>query len=410
MSETDTKKYELNNNPDLAWDVFENAIEGILIADANGIILKTNRAFEEIFGYSDDELKGKSMDSVIIHNVIDDSEPPANQTDKNGGREIDLKRERIITVAKSGEKIAVTGRLTFSGTGDSFSTAFILEPLDGNKSGFQYYADKLARLNAELGNKVKQRTLMLEETILELNKAREELKVALEKEKELNDLKSKFVSLVSHEFRTPMASVMSSVDLLELLSKPENNPGIKLYLQRIRGSVQNMVEILDDLLTISHIENGKESVQKDEFEISEFFIESIAEIRRQRKCLQQVHYSHTGDEWAATDRHLLIQIVHNLLGNAIKFSEADTTITVNTRAEAGQLFIEIKDQGIRIPNTEMPHLFERFFRASNADHVPGTGLGLFIVEQYMQLLNGNISFQSEVNQGTTVSVTIPMMK
>ncbi len=240
--------------------------------------------------------------------------------------------------------------------------------------------------------------------ITKLKEAEEKLIKALEKERELGELKSRFVSTASHEFRTPLSTVLSSAYLLSKYVTTEEQPKRERHLERIISSVNALTDILNDFLSLGKIEEGKISVRPSEINTTEFIYTIINEMKPVLKQDQEIVYSHSGDETVLLDKGLLKHIVLNLLSNAIKFSHENSVIEILTKRN-GSFILSVKDHGIGISAEDQKHLFERFFRGANATNIQGTGLGLHIVDRYVELLNGKVHFESELDRGTTVIVT-----
>lgn len=235
------------------------------------------------------------------------------------------------------------------------------------------------------------------------------LKLALDKEKQLNVLKSTFVSNVSHEFRTPLSTILSSVFLLENYNKPDAEIQKKVYITRVRRSVNTLTELLEDFLSLEKLSEGKVNVHYSHFSLSTFLKEFVAELDGIRKPDQRIELSvNAVPDFVITDRSILSNVLNNLVSNAIKYSPVDGVIVLSTKIEAGLLTLNVKDNGMGIPSSDHSHIFERFFRAPNAANIQGTGLGLNLVKKYITLLQGNVTFTSEQGIGSTFSITIPV--
>ena len=246
-------------------------------------------------------------------------------------------------------------------------------------------------------------------TLFELNNdllnKNNELADSLDREKQLNIMKSAFISMASHEFRTPLTAIMSSTFLAEKYT--ENNQADKSmkHFDRIKSSVNNLIELLDDFLAIDKLEQGKMESTQEQFDLHNFLYELVDTLNNMCKPGQQIMFRFTGKNEVLIDKKTLRNILLNLLSNAIKYSEKD--IQLATEIKNGLLCIAVKDQGIGIPEEEHKNMFGKFFRASNAYQVQGTGLGLNIVKHYVELMNGTISFESQVNVGTSFYVELP---
>lgn len=272
--------------------------------------------------------------------------------------------------------------------GERLAVAFISD-ITARKQAQQ----ELKQLNEELERRVVERT--------------SELKASLDREKELNEMKSRFVSMASHEFRTPLSAVLSSVSLIEQYSRVEQEDKRKKHIERIKSSVKNLTEILNDFLSLDKLEQGKVDVDFQQFNLEEFGTDAIDEVNNLRKKGQHINYKYTGEQEISQDKRILRNVLLNLLSNACKYSEEDKSIdlTINHSPEA--IVIIVTDYGIGIPEEEQENLFRKFYRARNAVNIQGTGLGLNIVKHYLELINGAISFTSVKNTGTTFTVTLP---
>ncbi len=251
--------------------------------------------------------------------------------------------------------------------------------------------------------------LVVEQNVTKQKKAENEIRKSLEKEKELNELKSRFVSMASHEFRTPLSTILSSVSLVQKYDAPENEEKREKHIIRIKSAVNNLTGILNDFLSLDKLETGKVENNPVEFDVVKFSEEMTEEMQAVAKKGQSVIYKHSGKNTiVVADKHILKNILHNLLSNASKYSGEGTEVSFNTFSDKTKLKIEIRDNGIGIPEEEKQHMFERFFRAKNAVNIGGTGLGLNIVKKYTELLNGEIGFESKAGEGTTFTLIIPL--
>jgi PAS domain S-box-containing protein len=256
------------------------------------------------------------------------------------------------------------------------------------------------------GGEVTQILLVLN-NITQEKKAEEEVHNALHKERQLNELKSRFVSMASHEFRTPLSTILSSVSLISRYTESAQQDKRNKHIDRIKANVRNLTGILEDFLSLTRLEEGKIEVRAKPFDAEAFFREVIDEVEGLLKPGQTIDLRATGQKEVCLDPHLLRNILNNLLSNAIKYSEEEKQVQVALGVEAETVHISITDQGIGIPLEEQVHLFERFYRAQNATNIQGTGLGLNIVRKYVSLLHGEVSFTSTLGKGTTFAITCP---
>lgn len=231
---------------------------------------------------------------------------------------------------------------------------------------------------------------------------------ALRKEQELNELKSRFVSMASHEFRTPLSTILSSATLIEKQNGIGRESKRIKNVSRIKSNVKNMVNILDDFLSLSRLEDGKLSMTPEKFDIIDFTKLLIDEIKLSKKEGQTIKLKHESKKIRIYQDTKIIRIViNNLISNAIKYSPKNTDISISISSNNNLVNIEVKDQGMGITDEDQEHLFERFFRAKNASHIQGTGLGLYIVKQYTNLMGGKIFVKSKDRKGTTFMVEFP---
>ena len=252
------------------------------------------------------------------------------------------------------------------------------------------------------------RALFVYINITEQKKLSNEIQKSLEKEQELNELKSRFIAIASHEFRTPLSAINLSTTFLEKLNNSQFFEKRLNYLNRIKNNTNDMTSILDDFLSLSKIEEGKTKPSFETFNVASFFKMCVDELQDIKKEGQKIILLNPfKDEQIILDKKLLHHVVQNLLTNAIKFSSENTEITLNIFKKNNHLNITVQDQGIGIPQKEQQHLFNYFFRAKNATNIEGFGIGLNIVKQYVTLMNGIIAFESKLNVGTTFKIIFP---
>ncbi len=265
-------------------------------------------------------------------------------------------------------------------------------------------------MNAELEQKVEDRTKMLREALSELERSKEELNLALVNEKELNELKSGFVTVASHEFRTPLSTILSSAYLLEKYNQLNPDEKVEKHVHRIKGAVGGMKNILEDFLSVGKLEEGLMQANMELVDASTIDLivnDLLQELDGLLQIGQQINFINTVDSKVLIDRNLVKNILMNLISNAIKFTNENDTITVTSYLEGNYYMIAVVDNGIGISKEDQQHLFERFFRAKNAVNIAGTGLGLHIVTKYLELMKGRINMKSELNGGTTFTIYIP---
>ncbi len=394
-------KLKMDSKESLAA-LFEYATEGILVANSKGEIVKANPSLERLFGYNHDELLGEKIELIVPtrfnHTHVQQREKYIeNPHSRAMGKGMNLFARR-----KDNSEFPVEISLSHYSNveGQTFIIAFIIDITERKKN-----EDAIRKSKENLEKQVHDRTLILREAIDELEKKKEEIREALEKEKELNDMKSRFVSMASHEFRTPLSTILSSVSLVARYSEQHDEEKKLKHINRIKSSVNNLTEILNDFLSIGKLEEGQIRSNPVKFDLVAFVEETVQELKSVTKPGQKILYSNKGENSVLLDNKLLKNILINLISNAIKFSPEGSTINLHSENANALLTIKVKDQGMGIPEADQVHLFERFFRGQNATNVQGTGLGLNIVTKYIELMDGSITFTSKENQGTKFVIT-----
>ncbi|MBP5971602.1 PAS domain S-box protein [Brasilonema sp. CT11] len=245
--------------------------------------------------------------------------------------------------------------------------------------------------------------------ITERKQLEEELKASLYKEKELNELKSRFVSMTSHEFRTPLSTILSSSELLEHYRHKWTEEKQLSHLHRIQTSVKRMTEMLNNVLVIGKVEAGKLDFKPVPFDLVEYCHYLVEELQLNVNNQHAINFSSQSDSMpCCMDEKLLGHILGNLLSNAIKYSPTGTTVRFSLTFDNALAVFVIQDQGIGIPLADLPHLFESFHRATNVGNIQGTGLGLAIVKNCVETHHGEITVKSEIGLGTLFTVTLPL--
>lgn len=399
--------------------LFQYASIGILVVNKQGEIILANSFLLTQFGYtSASELTGKKME-VLIPNRFHSE----HVHDRNGYIEKPSRRPMgigmdLYAARKDGTEFPVEVSLNnYEAGGEFFVIAFVNDTTKRKeienatlqqKEQLATINKRMEEFNSDLEKQVVLRTSQLQETLTELEISKEELLKALSKEKELGDLKSRFVSMASHEFRTPLSTILSSASLVSKYVKEDEQDKRDKHINRIKSAVSNLTDILNDFLSIGKIEDGKLIAHFTYFNIKELITEVCNEIAGITKAGQRITYHHAGKEMVHLDASLLRNVMNNLLSNAIKFSPQSGTMEVKSELTDNRILLSVKDSGIGISEEDRHHLFERFFRGANVTNIQGTGLGLHIVEKYVELMNGNIECESELEKGTSFIITFDM--
>lgn len=360
--------------------LLDNAGAMIISVNVEGVIQTFNPEAERKLGYKASELVGIHT-PVIFHEpeLLKKRRAASGYSDDSGIRfitdrihnEMPLEEEWIF-VSKDGTQFPVRLNLT------------AVKDMNGCVNGFMGVATDITE--------VKQHEKLLSES--------------LQKEKELGELKSRFVSMASHEFRTPLSTILSSAYLVEKYTDADGQSKREKHLSRIVASVNMLTDTLNDFLSVGRIEEGKIQVRPISFNLQDMVRTVMDEMKHGLKKGQKILYRHKGDAVVDTDPSLLKHILMNLLSNAGKFSPESTSIKITTVAGKDQVVLSVKDQGMGISKEDQAHLAERFFRTETASNIQGTGLGLHIVSKYAELLNGDVQCKSEPGKGTEFIVTL----
>jgi PAS domain S-box-containing protein len=383
INEVEAKDQELKKVNSYLQSIWNYAGAIVIVTDHSGLIELFNHAAEKHLGYLAGEVIGK--ETPLLFHDFPEVEACAEKLSrefnipvKAGFETFTVKAGYNITdqgewtyIAKSGRRIPVNLSIT------------ALRNADDEITGYMGIASDIsARKQAEV-----------------------ELQSALQKEKEVNELKSRFVSIASHEFRTPLSTIHSSAYLISQYKTAEDEPKRKRHVERIISSANMLTDILNDFLSLGKIEEGKIQVREKEINVPEYMNAVFLELDGLRKNAQEIIIHHEGGELFYTDPAIMRHIIYNLVSNALKFSPESGRVFIQTKCDHNELVLCVKDQGIGIPEDDQKFLFDLFYRASNVGNIHGTGLGLHIIKRYVEMLGGNIEYQSRVNEGTAFKLT-----
>jgi len=391
--------------------LFEYATLPILLVNKSGSIILANGQALNLFKYSENEMTLLNVEDLMPMKFWS-----RHQSHRNGYVNVPQTRMmgagmELSAIKKSGEEFPVEISLGhYKIDEETYTIAFILDitqrieiesTLRKQADQMEKAKKEIEKLNQGLETKVDQRTKELMDTMTALEKSKDELTLALSKERELSDLKSRFVSMASHEFRTPLSTIQSSVSLIGKYTEQEDQEKRMKHIQRVHSAVSNLTDILNDFLSIGKIEEGKISIHKTVFDLSEQISRIVNEIIPILKKGQKIQYDHQGPTEVELDNTLISNIMINMLSNASKFSNENSIINIKTEVNKEYILISIQDNGLGIAEDDKKHLFERFFRGKNVVNIQGTGLGLHIVSKYIEIMNGTIEVESELETGTT---------
>lgn len=380
-------------NPRRQQQLILNSVgEGVYGLDAAGNVTFVNPAAAEIIGWEMEDLVGKSMHKILHHSKCDGSDYPREDCP-------------IYAAFKDGKVRRVENEVFWRKDGTSFPVEYISTPIHaetGNLIGavvtFRDITQRklsesiLQQTNEELEARVAQRTQELSQANLKLT--------------QLNEVRSRFVGMVCHEFRNPLNNISFLVSSLLRYSQKLSANKKNEYLLDIKTNIERITEMTDELLVISKIDNESIDLTCDYFDLVDFCQGIIAEFEQTSKH-QQIKFKCDYQELKVKiDGRLLRSIIVNLLSNAVKYSPQKTEINLDLETKDEYLIVAIKDQGIGIPTRDKSRIFEPFHRGKNVSNIPGTGLGLHIVKKFVSILGGKIKVHSQLNIGTKVELII----
>lgn len=419
--------FQKENPVEILQSIFDTAIDGIILIEDWGTVLMMNPAATRLFGYQSNEVIGQNITMLMPSPHRENHHGYLKNYHDTGIKKIIGIGREIEGVRKDGTRFPARLAVSEMLIHDRKYFTGIIQDLTQMKA----VEEQILNLNRELEQMVRDRTLELQDTVnllletnrqlnqsiekhqeyeLELLTTRDELNKSLAKEKELNLLKSRFISMASHEFKTPLSSILSSSSLISKYNEFDQLNDRLRHIDRIKTSVYHLNHILSDFLSVTRLDEGRFDPSISTFEISAMMEDLQNELDNLLKKDQTLNIIfETSPIKIVSDKNILRNILYNLLSNASKYSQEGKPIQCRIRTDGGNMKIEIKDNGIGIPIEDQKHIGSRFFRASNAVYIPGTGLGLNIVISYLTALKGNFSFVSEEGIGTTISITLPLI-
>ncbi|NEU82886.1 PAS domain S-box protein [Nostoc sp. UIC 10630] len=361
----------------LLQSVVVNTNDAVVITEAQPVgepgpnIIYVNEAFTRITGYSLQEVLGKT--------------PRILQGAKTSRAELD----KVWTALSRWETVTVQV-INYRKDGSEFWNEFSIVPVADQNGWYTHWISVQRDITGR--------------------KRLDEIRMALERERELSVLKTRFFSMASHEFRTPLSTALVAAQLLESCQDEWDNSSKRLRnLQRIQLSVKNMVQILDDILTINRAETGKLEFNPKLLDLEEFCSDFVEEMRLSTGERHTLSFVCQGKAVpASVDERLLRSILSNLLLNAIKYSPEGGNVHLSLEFKSDTVILQVKDRGIGIPLADQKQLFEPFHRGKNVKSIPGTGLGLVVVKKCVDLHQGHINITSEIGIGTTCAIALPL--
>ena len=400
--------------------LFEAISEGVLVVDKHQKIIAINSSIEMMFGYKKSEVINASLDLFIPNKYHNKHKSHfSNYYQKSSKRQ--MSSENGLFGKRKNDEIfpLEVGLNPFEINGEKYVMALVVDISERKK-----IEQEIISLNSKLEEKIQDRTTALNESVAKLKElnldlefeikkrieAEKKIKIALKREKELNELKTNFLSLVSHEFKTPLSGILSSTQLLGKYTLTEQQEKREKHLGIIKSKVYYLNNILNDFLSIEKLDLGKVNYQIEEINLNETIKKVIDDLNPFLKHGQFINFSASEEDIIITsDNKTLELILANVVNNAIKYSPEHGKIRLNLTRENSTAIFTVQDNGIGIPKKEQKYIFNRYFRAENALLNEGTGIGLNIVKSHLENLNGDIAFVSDKEIGTIFTLTFPAL-
>jgi hypothetical protein len=407
----------INNEQDVFNVLFEAVSEGVIVVDDQQKIVSVNSSIEKMFGYQKGELVHEKLNILIPKNYhAGHGSHFKGFLNKKEKRQMGKGRD-LYGARKNSDIFPLEAGLNpFEIYGKTFVMALIIDI-----SVRKEQEEEIYKLNVELEKKVEERTKELSKTVYELKtvnlqldaenqkriEAENKIKDALKREIELNELKTKFLSLVSHEFKTPLSGILTSTILLGKYKLAEQQEKRDKHLDTITNKVHYLNNILNDFLSVEKLETGKINYKFHPFKLSKVVNEVIYNANMLLKEGQKINYPENIDEISLTQDEKIIELsLSNLVSNAIKYSPENAVIDIDVKQDKLHTTFNIKDSGIGIPELDQKNIFNRYFRAENALLTQGTGIGLNIIKSHLKNIGGTITFESTENIGSTFIMNI----
>jgi PAS domain S-box-containing protein len=362
---------ELQRTKEHVEAILNNSSDAIILLNDDGTIQQINPAFTALFGYSTDDFNRLSLSLLV--------EPG----------EVDVVMGTLATVVKTSKPIRIEAIC--------------------QRADVTHFAADIALAAILKGNAIQGVVCSLRD-ITERKQLEHDLRTSLEKERELNELKSRFTTMISHEFRNPLAAILSSNNLVKSYSHRMSEERKQTHHEQIQEQGMRLVSFLDEILWISKAQSVGLDFQPAPINLDAFCRRLCDEMQQMVGIAHQIVFRSGGEPVEVLgDEKLLRQAITNLLTNAIKYSPHGGEVLLALATDMRQAVIQVADQGIGIPEDDQKHLFETFYRAKNVGAIPGTGLGLTIVKQAVEAHQGIITVMSESGAGTTFTIQLPIM-
>lgn len=408
-----------SKNKDLFNILFDAIPEGIIIVDEKQQIVAANLSTEKMFGYNKGKLANKSLNILIPFRYQTTHKNQFVYFTSGMKSKRNTRGLYLFGIKENKEEFPIEIALNpFTVYEKDYVMALIIDMTIRRET-----EKKIDSIKVVLEDKVKTGTVKLQKTIKKLKKANlnyekeikrrieveNKIKDALKKERELNELKSKFLSLVSHEFRTPLSGILTSAILLEKYQLSEQQEKRNKHLKTITNKVNYLNNILSDFVSLERLDSSKESYKFTVFNLSKVINEVVYNSNMLLKRGQHINIlQNTSDYVLCQDENILELALNNIIYNSIRYSPENTEINLEISKNTTNLIFKITDKGIGIPENDQKFIFNRYFRAENVLNIQGTGIGLNIVKAHLENLGGTIGFKSIENKGSEFFVELPI--
>lgn len=381
-----------NSENDLLLSFLKTATDGMLLTTYDGTILSINTAAKELFNkFFTNKIVGERIFRFLNFPTSSLAHPSA------------IFFEEVLSAR---QVIYPTWKLPYD---NNLPISLTINAIQIKETKYLILALRPHLSANPLTKQVITKPSLESNTLLQSTEKEKKLHLLLKNERELNRVKSKFISIASHEFRTPLTTILASADLIGRYAKQAGETHYTRHIDRIKSSIRNLTKILENFLSLDKLEEGQEANQPEEVHLPQLIEKIIEEARLTFRTGQTVTLDlQLSAELAILDASILRIILINLLNNASKYSKEYMPIDVSISNNEKKLYIKVKDQGIGIPLSDQPHIFTRFYRGQNTVTTGGAGLGLNVIQQYLKLVNGKIKFSSITNQHTIFEIWLPI--
>jgi PAS domain S-box-containing protein len=390
--------------------------DAVITTDSQGLVTFMNPVAEQLTKKKQEEVLGRDLSQVfcLINETTREVVENPVQVVLKQGVTIGLENHTLL-ITKEGAEIPISDSAApiKNEVGHILGAVLVFYDVTEQRQAKVL----LEKTNEELGVQVTESIAQLQQAneqlraeIAQRQRLENELRLSLAKERELNELKSRIVATVSHEYRTPLTTILSSAQLLERYNSQLTSEKKQTHFQRIQASISYLTKLVEDMLLVNQAETGNLEFNPVPLDVAILVRDVIAEFQSSTTPPVILLRYQGAYQDVVLDERLLRLILRNLLSNAIKYSPDKKEIQLALVCEASQLVLRVTDAGIGIPTAEQTDIFNPFFRGSNTGTIPGVGLGLVIVKECVDLHGGEVVVESEVGKGTTFTVTLPLLQ